>query len=138
MHINNLKFHHIGYAVKSILESLAPFSLLGYRHKDPPTNDPLQMVRILMLEHDTMPAVELVEPLSPESPVSNILGKVGPAPYHLCFESARLAESIECLRNSGFILVSGPTSAAAFENRSICFLYHRSFGLIEIVEPICK
>jgi methylmalonyl-CoA/ethylmalonyl-CoA epimerase len=78
--------------------------------------------------------LELVAATSSDSPVTNILVKSGPAPYHNCFEVDDLFESVASMKQLGFIRFSGIVPAIAFGNRKICFLYHKEVGLIELLE----
>ena len=54
--------------------------------------------------------------------------------YHICYEVADIEEQIAILKKERFIVVVAPVEAVAFNNRKICFLYHPSIGLIELLE----
>jgi methylmalonyl-CoA/ethylmalonyl-CoA epimerase len=96
--------------------------------------DILQNVNVCFLQSAGAPLLELVEPVDQNSPVSNILKKVGVAPYHLCYEVDNLEDSIQELENNDFKLLVEPIKAIAFDDRKICFLYHVDVGLIELLE----
>jgi len=86
------------------------------------------------LDKDESPILELVAAISSESPITNILAKSGPTPYHNCFEVDDLTESIASLKQWGYRRLSAIVPAIAFGNRKICFLYHKEVGLIELLE----
>jgi methylmalonyl-CoA/ethylmalonyl-CoA epimerase len=127
-------FHHVGYATGSIEETAGGLALFGYLLCATPVKDPLQQARIALLDHATLPAIELIEPLTANSPVHNTLSREGVTPYHLGFAVTDLAQAVDLLLARDFVLVQTPTPAQAFEQRSICFLYHRAIGLVELVE----
>jgi methylmalonyl-CoA/ethylmalonyl-CoA epimerase len=127
-------FHHIGYATKSIYNTLPFFLTLGYTASII-YNDDIQKVRICLLKNSNGPIIELVEGLDKnDSPVKNFIDKIGVTPYHICYFVYNLKESIEILRKQKFILLFNPVKAIAFSNRKICYLYNPNVGLIELLE----
>ena len=100
--------------------------------------DPIQKVQLCFLDKDESPTLELVAPISSESPVTNILVKSGPTPYHNCFEVDDLTESVASLKQWSYRRLSAIVPAIAFGNRKICFLYHKEVGLIELLEKTLK
>ena len=80
------------------------------------------------------PLIELVSPLDDNSPVRSILNKMRTTPYHTCYEIPIIEETIKDLKKQRFILIQKPTPAIAFNNRRIAFLFHKNFGLIELLE----
>ena len=129
----NALFHHIGIAVESIERTAALFMESGYKMTDI-VFDPKQNVNISFLEKPETPLLELVEPVDENSPVRNILNKVGVSAYHFCYEVENLEDSIAQLRKKRFMLLVKPVEATAFSGRKICFLYHKDTGLIELLE----
>ena len=126
-------FHHVGIAVESIERTTTLFTEAGYKM----TNvvfDPKQNVNISFLEKVGNPLLELVEPVDEESPVRNILNKVGVSAYHFCYEVQNIDNSIAQLRKKKFMLLVKSVEAIAFGGRKICFLYHKETGLIELLE----
>ena len=126
-------FHHIGVACKNINESISIYKRLGFSVGDVIIDD-IQKVRICFVNKADHPLLELVEPLNDNSPVNNILSKVGNIQYHNCYKSYTYENDIVGLKKIGFMLISKPVSAIAFNNKRICFLYNVNIGLIELVE----
>ncbi|MBA5247430.1 VOC family protein [Marnyiella aurantia] len=126
--------HHYGLATKSIEKSIKSFIALGYEACSDIIFDPLQGVNLLFLKNENDHFIELVEPAATENPVSKILSKNGSSLYHICYTVDHLDQKIEELKSNRFKLVLPPTPAVAFEGRKICFLYHPSLGLIELLE----
>jgi methylmalonyl-CoA/ethylmalonyl-CoA epimerase len=127
--------HHYGFATSNISETANHFELLGYKKSSTGLIiDPVQNVRLLFLHKDKTPLLELVEPLSDNSPVSKIIRTNGSTLYHSCYEVDSIEESKNDLRGKGFITIMNPLPAVAFNNRLICFLYNRFIGLIELLE----
>ena len=133
-----MRFHHVGIAVQNINEAIHAYEALGYSQNSAIIHDPIQKVQLCFLDKDGSPTLELVAASSVESPVSNILAKNGPTPYHNCFEVDDIIESVAKLKLSGFRRLSAIVQAIAFENRRICFLYHKEVGLIELLENTLK
>jgi len=133
-----MRFHHVGIAVQNINEAIHAYEALGYSQTTAIINDPIQKVQLCFLDKDESPTLELVAAISSESPVTNILAKSGPTPYHNCFEVDDLTESVAKLRQFGYRRLSAIVPAIAFGNRKICFLYHKEVGLLELLEKTLK
>ncbi len=79
--------------------------------------------------------IELVAPLhGGDSPVSELLAKSGPTPYHICYCSEDFDADIKALEAKRFKVTVPPASAVAFGGRRVVFMYSLPVGLIEIVE----
>ena len=128
-----MKFHHIGYAISSLAESLDIFLSLGYKKVSKTERDELRKVEILFVENDGV-LVELISPLSSDSPISNVLKRVGNSAYHICYEVDNINSKIAELRKMRFIVVEKPTQAIAINNRRVAFLYNPKYGLLELLE----
>jgi len=133
-----MRFHHVGIAVQNINEAIQAYEALGYSKVSDIIIDPIQKVQLCFLDKDESPTLELVAPISSESPVTNILVKSGPTPYHNCFEVDDLTESVASLKQWSYRRLSAIVPAIAFGNRKICFLYHKEVGLIELLEKTLK
>ena len=131
--LNNINFHHIGILTGSIKDSLTAYEDAGYKANDI-IYDPIQDVHICFVERTNEPLIELIEPASEKSRVAATLRLKGPGPYHTCYETNNLAESVQHLKKKHFLQISKPEKAVALDNRLICFLYNKEIGLIELVE----
>lgn len=128
-----LKFHHIGMAVRDLDATATLYEAGGYR-RSAVVEDPVQHVRICWLSKEGAPLVELLASLDDESPVLNILDKVGVSPYHCCYEVDKLEEAVAVLRRQKYALVRRPVEAPALRGSRVCFLFNKNIGLIELVE----
>jgi methylmalonyl-CoA/ethylmalonyl-CoA epimerase len=125
---------HIGVVVGSIEAAAAYYtSHFGLREIGGRIVDPLQDVELQFLEDDTGARVELVRPLSGDSPAARAL-KAGGGLNHICYRVADLEASVRSLVAKDAKVVREPLPAVAFDGRRVTFLYTRQRELIEIVE----
>jgi methylmalonyl-CoA/ethylmalonyl-CoA epimerase len=128
-----MKFHHIGYAVSNLKESLDIFLNLGYTKVSVTEKDEVRKVEIVFVENEGV-LVELISPLDSNSPISNVLKKVGNSAYHICYEVEDIDTKIAELRKMRFIVVEKPSQAIAINNQRVAFLYNPKYGLLELLE----
>jgi methylmalonyl-CoA/ethylmalonyl-CoA epimerase len=125
-------------AVPKLDEACATYTtILGYELRSGPFDDPIQRVSVCFLGTDN-PAdavIELVAPLTDDSPIGGVLKRGGGA-YHMCFETPRLDERLEELIAKGCLLVSRPAPAVAFGGRRIAWIYTPTRQLIELLEEL--
>ena len=134
--VADLRFHHLGVAVKSIAEALPVYkALFGYALEAGPVTDPIQKVTVCFLRSDRANdlVIELVEPAAEKSAVNTVLAK-GIGAYHTCYEVADVARALAAFRSGGCVVVSNPVPAAAFNNRPIAWFYTPTRQLIELVQ----
>lgn len=128
--------HHLGLAVPSVEAAIPLYEkLLGRVLVSGPFDDPIQRVRVCFLasRDGTDVSIELIAPLSDDSPVNQHLKK-GLGAYHICYEVRAMDAAIADLRTKGALLVSGPVPAVAFNGRRIAWLLLPTRQLIELVE----
>ena len=90
----DFKLLHVGVAVPEIAPAVKTLeSLFGYRVISGPFDDPIQKVTVSFLTRSTEDVVEieLIAPLSLDSPVRSMLNRNGGGAYHMCFETSDLA-----------------------------------------------
>ena len=131
------KLMHVGVAVPSLgptTETLT--NLFGYRVISGPFDDPIQKVTVNFLTTATTDAVEieLIAPLTDDSPVSSMLAKNRGGAYHFCFETTNIEKALEHAVKNGCIIVSKPVPAVAFQGRRIAWIITNSRQLFELVE----
>ena len=117
------KFHHIGLSVKSIT-SLFPSSK--------PVIDSIQKVKVAFINFQGT-RIELLEPLDKSSPIYNNL-KNNNKLCHICYEVSNLDNAIENGKKKGFHVIQKPVPAIALNNRKVCFLFHRDYHIIELLQ----
>ena len=131
------KLRHVGVAVPSLGPATETLSaLFGYRVVSGPFDDPIQKVSVNFLTKSDTDAteIELIAPLSEDSPITSMLAKSGGGAYHLCFETSDIDQALVHAKNNGCMIVSPPVPAVAFGGRRIAWIYTRSRQLFELVE----
>jgi len=128
---------HVGVAVPALdpaAESLS--ALFGYRVISGPFDDPIQKVTVNFLTRsdNDLAEIELIAPLSDDSPIKSMLNKGQGGAYHLCFETSDIEAALDHAKKNGCIIVSGPVPAVAFDGRRIAWIFTRSRQLFELVE----
>ena len=128
-------FHHFGVAVRDLQQAIPVFgNLFGYELTSGPFDDPIQNVTVCFLGRGgSDPALELVAPLGPNSPIDRTLKKGGGV-YHICYQVADIRRAIEHLTALGSFLLSGPVPAVAFGMREIAWLMTEADLLVELVQ----
>jgi len=129
-------FHHIGFVVASIANSVQGFlDSLQAEWDSVVFHDPNQVVRVTFLQgkHAADPLFELVEPAGEQSPVIPFL-KRGGGLHHLCYEIESLENQLELSRAQGGLVVRPPLPAVAFGGRRIAWVYTKNKLLIEYLE----
>jgi len=131
------KLRHVGVAVPSLGPATEALStLFGYRVISGPFDDPIQKVSVNFLTQsdNDQAEIELIAPLSEDSPITSMLAKSGGGAYHLCFETTDIEQALVHAKSNGCVVVSPPVPAVAFNGRRIAWIYTRSRQLFELVE----
>lgn len=130
-----MKLHHIGIVVSNIQQSLGE---LG-RYLDFETTSAImpvgsQKVNICLLKIGD-PFMELIEPSSPDSAISEF-AKSGGGIHHLCFEVKDIETELESLSRKGATILVSPVKG--FDERRIAFVdlntKNTKCGLVELLE----
>lgn len=129
-----MNIDHIGIATRQIGESLAVWvDALGLQVES--TEEvPDQGVRVAMLPMGET-RVELLEPLSDDSPVARFLAKRGPGIHHVAIRVADVCAELAKLRENGARLIDEVPRVGA-GGCLVAFVHPSSTGgvLIELVE----
>jgi methylmalonyl-CoA/ethylmalonyl-CoA epimerase len=131
------KLRHVGVAVPSLGPATETLStLFGYRVISGPFDDPIQKVTVNFLTQSDkdIAEIELIAPLTEDSPIKSVLAKGGGSAYHLCFETSDIEKALVHATNNGCIIVSPAVPAVAFNGRKIAWIYTPSRQLFELVE----
>jgi methylmalonyl-CoA/ethylmalonyl-CoA epimerase len=135
--IRGMTLHHVGYVVASIEESIERHRIaVGALAVSEIFEDPIQRVRVAFLDFPILTGqvqFELVEPMSPDSPVARFLEKGGGL-HHLCYEVDDLTEQILWMKSQRALLISSAKPAVAFGGRSIAWMRTPDALLIEYLE----
>jgi methylmalonyl-CoA epimerase len=126
---------HIGIAVESIDESLAIYrDALGMPlvHRETVAEQGVDAALLDVGDGH----VELLQPLSPDTPVGKFLAKRGPGLHHVAYRVADVAATLDALKAAGTRLIDDHPRAGIRGSR-VAFLHPGSTGgvLTEIVQP---
>ena len=126
-------FHHVGYIVENLQDSIKRFEILGYTSSKIYI-DNIQNIKIVLLENHDSPIIELILPIGEGNPLNRFLGENSSTkPYHIAFTVEDINESIDFLRINGFIATTKVAPSVAFDNKPFIFFYSQSTGLIELI-----
>lgn len=133
-----MKIDHLGIAVQSLRDSL-PFyrDALGLDLEGTETVGD-QGVRVAMLPVGES-RIELLEPISEETPVGRFIARRGEGLHHVCYEVADLTSKLNDLKSRGVRVLEGYPRVGA-EGNLVAFLHPASAGgvLVELVEKTRK
>ncbi len=125
---------HIGIAVRSIEEARGFYEALGLK-VEAVEEVPHEGVRVALIPCGAV-SIELLESISPESPVGRFLEKRGPGLHHLCLATDNVKADDAALRQAGYrVLRPEPTRGA--EGCWVQFVHPESTGgvLLELSQP---
>lgn len=130
-----MRLHHVGIVVKSIQESLGDLGrYLNFESSSTIMPVGSQKVNVCLLKVGE-PYLELIEPASNDSPISEF-AKSGGGIHHLCFEVTKIQEELEKLEKNGALVLVRPV--IGFDKRIIAFVdlntKSTNCGLIELIE----
>lgn len=128
------KIDHIGIATDSIADATIFWETLGFNvTKDDVVKEQGVKVRYLNCDSDTR--IELLEPLSEESPVGRFIGSRGVGVQQVAISVNDLDETISYLVNKGIRMVNSDPVVGSGGHR-IAFVHPSSSGgvLVELVE----
>ena len=126
------KIHHVGITVKDIEKAKETYKSLGAEVVNE-VKDEKRKVHLCFMKINNG-YIELVAPLSDDSPVSGFLSRNGSGTYHICYEADNIDEAIDYLKSEDFILIEKPNEAVLFDGKLVAFLYSKDVGLIELIQ----
>jgi methylmalonyl-CoA epimerase len=129
------KIHHIGIAVKSLDEALRFYSeTLGLTvHKQATVEE--QGVKAVLITIGQS-EIELLEPLSPETPVGKFLERRGEGFHHICLQTDSIDQELADLKAKGVELIDQQPRIGLAGR--IAFVHPRATNgvLVELAEPL--
>jgi len=123
---------HLGVAVENIDAALSFYrDVLGLTPGAPEEADGARIVSLPFGPSE----VELLEPLTPESPIARFLARRGPGIHHVCYRVPDLDRALAACRAAGYRLVDETPRTGAGGHR-IAFVHPKSTAgiLIELTE----
>ena len=130
-----MKLHHIGIASDDIDSAIQRHRALFNLHPiTEVVKDPVQKVLAVLLSAPEAPVpIEIVAPLTDDSPLANILKK-GIRIYHLCYLVEDIEKALEYARKQNSVIVSKPSPAKLYNGRRIAFIYTPDKYVVEFLE----
>lgn len=129
-----MKINHLGIATKGITEALKFWEdALGLENVHTETVED-QKVRVAMLPIGES-RIELLEPTSEDSPISNFLQKRGGGIHHIAVEVENIEDALAKLKSEGMRLIDEKPRIGA-EGCLVAFVHPSSAGgvLLELVQ----
>jgi methylmalonyl-CoA/ethylmalonyl-CoA epimerase len=79
--------------------------------------------------------IELLEPISTDSPISKFIEKRGEGIHHIAFDVEDIVAEMARLKNEGFVLLNETPKEGA-DNKLVCFIHPKSANgvLIELCQ----
>src|SRR3954464_8112412 len=128
------RIDHIGVAVEDLDAALGLYGALDLRlgHRETVESQGVEAVLLDIGENH----VELLSPLSPDTPVGKFLAKRGPGLHHIAYQTADIEATLEALKAAGMRLID-ESPRTGIRNSKVAFLHPASSGgvLTEIVQP---
>jgi methylmalonyl-CoA epimerase len=129
------RIDHIGVAVEDLDAAIALYDdslALELVHRETVEAQGVEAVLLDVGENH----VELLRPLSPDTPVGKFLAKRGPGLHHVAYQTADIEATLEQLKGAGMRLID-ESPRTGIRNSKVAFLHPASSGgvLTEIVQP---
>ena len=127
-----LPLDHVALAVASLAEAIPLHEALAGAAATPVETLPEQGVRVAFVG-----SLELLEPLSPDTPVGRFLSKHGPGLHHVAYRTPDLERELARVVALGFQPIDARPRPGARGHR-VAFLHPKSTGgvLVELVEAV--
>ena len=130
-----MKLHHVGIVVNNIQESLGELKrYLNFETVSTIMPVGSQKVNICLMKIGE-PFLELIEPASPDSAISEF-ARSGGGIHHICYEVKNIESELESLAKKGATILVNPIKC--FDERRIAFVdlntKNTNCGLVELLE----
>lgn len=112
-----MKLDHIGFVVENVDKVKELFETVGLAAGTDATVNPLQKVSASFVkvgDKDDI-YIELLQPASDDSPISNFLHQRGGGLHHLCFEVDDIDKTTRDLKAKGYRMVVSPEDCTAYD-----------------------
>ena len=130
------RIDHVGVAVEDLDASIALYEKtykMELVHRETVTEQGVEAVLLDVGESH----VELLKPLSEESPVGRFLAKQGPGIHHVAYQVTDVAAALQQARDNGMRLID-ETPRTGIRGTQVAFLHPATAGgvLTELVQPV--
>ncbi len=129
-----MQVDHIAIAVNNVEESLKTFEKVLKVKKKDVMDVYNEKVKVAMLELENS-RIELLEPLSDDSPISKFLKERGEGIHHIAINTTEFNNVIENIRENDIKIIGGVREGSY--GRKITFIHPKSLHgvLMELCEP---
>jgi methylmalonyl-CoA epimerase len=129
------RIDHVGVAVEDLDAGIALYDqtyAMTLVHRETVEEQGVEAVLLDVGENH----VELLRPLSDDTPVGKFLAKRGPGLHHVAYQVTDIEAALASLRDAGVRLLD-ETPRTGIRNSRVAFLHPKSSGgvLTEIVQP---
>jgi methylmalonyl-CoA/ethylmalonyl-CoA epimerase len=129
------RIDHVGVAVEQLDEALGLYRdsfRLQLAHREVVEEQGVEAVLLDVGENH----VELLAPLSPDTPVGRFLAKNGPGLHHVAYQVSDIDATLGAIKQAGLTLIDEQPRTGIRGSR-VAFVHPRSTGgvLTEIVQP---
>ena len=133
--VSKLSFHHVGYAVRTLIDSRGYFEAMGFEffHESTDENRNLDFLFGRLGSH----LIELISPHDIDAPsaVTNMIKKQPCTQYHVCFETNNWDEVMKHIKDKGFKQIGKVIISDVYGYKAKgVFLFSKGTGLIELIE----
>jgi len=131
-----MQIDHIAIAVNNVEESLKTFEKVLKIKRKEIMNIYNEKVKVAMLELENS-RIELLEPLSDDSPISKFLKDRGEGIHHIAVNTTEFDNVINSIKESDIKIIGGVREGSY--GRKITFIHPKSLHgvLMEVCEPHC-
>ena len=129
-----VKIDHIGIAVNSLREAIPIYAALAGENPSGEEEVPSEGVRVVFFGRDAG-RIELLEPMTPDSPIARFLERRGSGLHHVCVAVDDLDAALDRLARSDVSPIPPGIRTGAGGHR-VAFLHPRDTGgvLLELSE----
>ena len=129
------KVNHMGLAVRNFVHAKELLQTMGFETGEVFRQDN-QNSELCMLSKRSCDSIELVKPISLDSPTSQMLKTESMKFYHICYEVENFEDYLEQMKKADlkYSIVSDSKKVEIFEGKPVMFLYVEHVGLIELLE----
>jgi methylmalonyl-CoA/ethylmalonyl-CoA epimerase len=130
------KIEHIGIAVNNLKTASDVYEKLLNSQVYKTEEVPAEGVITAFLQNGPN-KIELLEALSPDSPIAKFIAKRGEGIHHIAFEVDDIRAEMERLKKEGFVLLNDEPKLGA-DNKWVCFVHPKSANgvLVELCQEI--
>jgi len=133
--MNNLQIDHICLAVRSIESAKVRIcSILDYKERTQIVKNAKHDVLVQFFSKRDSIDIKLIQPASPESPLTGFLKTKGEGIHHICYKADDVQQTVDLLKNRGARITAEPEPGEAFDDELIAFAFIGGGLNIEIID----